>query len=142
MAGGRPKVELSVLWDEWYVDVLELYRQGADDVEVRAMIAEHRIDQEDYKKKTYSWDLWDRFIEDHEEFSETIKIGRLLSEAYFKKMGRTNLKNDSFNYTGWYMQMKNRFGWKDRQDLTTNNNEIKPTVINLGGGIKPDETTS
>lgn len=33
-------------------------------------------------------------------------------------------------------------GMKNKSDLTSNDKEIKPTVINLGGGIKPDETTS
>jgi hypothetical protein len=126
MPAGRPKISLSILWEGWYNDVLDLYREGADDVEVRAMIAEHRIDQEDSKKKTYSWDLWDRFLEDHEEFSETIKTGRLLSEAFFKKIGRKNLENREFNYTGWYMQMKNRFGWKDKQetDITSGGEKV------------------
>lgn len=131
MPGGRPKIKLSILWEGWYNDVLNLYREGADDVEVRAMIAEHRIDQDDAKKKTYSWDLWDRFIEDHEEFSETIKTGRLLSEAFFKKIGRKNLENRDFNYTGWYMQMKNRFGWKDKQetDITSGGEKIGISTI-------------
>lgn len=131
MPGGRPKIKLSILWEGWYNDVLSLYREGADDVEVRAMIAEHRIDQDEAKKKTYSWDLWDRFIEDHEEFSETIKTGRLLSEAFFKKIGRKNLENRDFNYTGWYMQMKNRFGWKDKQetDITSGGEKIGISTI-------------
>jgi hypothetical protein len=131
MPAGRPKISLSILWEGWYNDVLDLYREGADDVEVRAMIAEHRIDQEDSKKKTYSWDLWDRFLEDHEEFSETIKTGRLLSEAFFKKIGRKNLENREFNYTGWYMQMKNRFGWKDKQetDITSGGEKIGISTI-------------
>ena len=33
-------------------------------------------------------------------------------------------------------------GMKNKSDLTSNDKEIKPTVINLGGGIKPDEITS
>ena len=39
--------------------------------------------------------------------------------------------NKEFNYTGWYMNMKNRFNWKDRQDVTTNDKDM-PTPI-LGG---------
>ena len=58
------------------------------------------------------------------------------------KQGRKNLENKEFNSTLWYMNMKNRFGWKDRNDLTTNDKEIQPVVVNLGTGIKPDETTS
>jgi len=38
--------------------------------------------------------------------------------------------------------MKNRFGWRDKQETTLQGGD-KPieTIITLGTGIKPDETT-
>ena len=63
------------------------------------------------------------------------------SKGWWMKQGRANLKDKDFNYTGWYMNMKNRFGWTDRQDTTSNGKELKQTtIINLGEGVKPDET--
>jgi len=121
--GGRPKIGLSLLWDKWHDDILLLYSQGASDVEVRALI---------YNECGFgSYTLWSRWIEEEEEFNQVIKIGRLLSETWWHKNGRTNLSNKDFNYTGWYMNMKNRFGWKDNQsiDHTTGGEKFTPTSI-------------
>ena len=105
---GRPKDDLSSLPENWYNEVLSLYSEGGADVEVKAMIYEWR--------GSFSNNLWDRWMEEEVEFWETIKKGRLLAEAWWVRNGRTNLKDKEFNYTGWYMQMKNRFGWSDKTE--------------------------
>lgn len=105
---GRPKSTID-LPDGWYNDVLELYSEGASDVEIKAYIY--------LKRKTFSNDLWERWLQEEPEFSETIKQGRMLSESWWAKTGRKNLNNKEFSYTGWYMNMKNRFGWKDKQEI-------------------------
>lgn len=105
---GRPKEELD-LPDGWHDQVLGLYKQGASDVEVKALLYSIR--------GSLSNDLWNRWLNEEPEFSETIKIGKMLSEAWWHKSGRTNLETKDFSYTGWYMNMKNRFGWKDKQEV-------------------------
>jgi hypothetical protein len=123
MAAGRPLEDLTSLPENWYIEVLSLYEKGASDVEVKALIYSWR--------GSFSNDLWERWIKDYDEFSETIKTGKLLSEAWWHKEGRTNLKTKDFNYTGWYMNMKNRFGWVDKSNIdhTSKGESLKQTII-------------
>ncbi|OWP87785.1 hypothetical protein BWK60_01995 [Flavobacterium covae] len=121
MTAGRPLEDLSSLPDNWYVSVLELYQEGASDVEIKALISQWR--------GRFSNTLWERWMNEEEEFSETIKNGRLLAEAWWVRNGRVNLKDKDFSYTGWYMQMKNRFGWKDKTDITTDDKPVKSNTI-------------
>lgn len=119
---GRPLEGIEKLPEGWYNQVLVLYKEGASDVEVKALIYEWR--------GSFSNDLWERWIKDIEEFSETIKAGKMLSEAWWAKTGRKNLENKDFSYTGWYMNMKNRFGWKDKTEVESHNvnYNIEPTA--------------
>lgn len=105
---GRP-LERFDLPEGWQHEVISLYEEGASDVEIKAHI--YRI------RGSFSNDLWDRWKRDEEEFSETIKAGKILSEAWWAGKGRKNLDNKEFNFTGWYMNMKNRFGWSDKQEV-------------------------
>ena len=112
----RQKEDLSSLPKKWYNDVLKLYKEGGADVEVFAMIYEWR--------GTFSNDLWERWMKEESEFSETIKMGRQLAQAWWVRNGRTNIKDKEFNYTGWYMQMKNRYGWADKQEVKQANTHV------------------
>lgn len=139
MAGevGRPK-EALVLWDGWYTEIIELYRIGASDVEIKALIYE--------KRGSFSNDLWIRWLKDEEQFSETIKVGKMLSEAAWTKQGRENLKIKDFNYVGWYMNMKNRFGWADntKTELTGKDGvPLQPIqIIQLPDNNRPASLTA
>lgn len=52
------------------------------------------------------------------EFGEALKRGLLLSEGWWMTQGRHNIQNKEFNSTLWYMNMKNRFGWKDKTETS------------------------
>ena len=122
-AVGRPLEGIETLPESWYNQLLELYKEGASDAEIKALIYEWR--------GSFSNDLWDRWIKDIPEFSETIKTGKIISEGWWHKAGRTALRDKEFSYTGWYMQMKNRFGWKDTQavDHSGNISNLPPQIV-------------
>jgi len=112
----RPKKTISDLPKNWKDKVIKLKKQGASDVEVRAEL-------------DISQDLWERFIEEIKEFSLTIKRGDDLCKAWWEKHGRTNLNNKEFNCVLWYMNMKNRFGWKDNNNLEVSGKDGKPIIV-------------
>jgi len=80
------------------------------------------------------WDTLAEWQKHNAEFSEAIKRGQKLSQAWWERQGRTNLQNKEFNYTGWYMNMKNRHGWKDKHELSGDSNSpLQITVKQYAG---------
>lgn len=135
MGKGRPKVELD-LPKGWKEDIISLYKDGASDVEVKAMIYDWR--------GSFSDDLFYRWMKEEPDFSGTIKRGRALSRAWWERTGRLNMQNKDFSYTGWYMNMKNRFGWADKQsiDHTTQGekfNAIEVKIINPADPVTSED---
>lgn len=100
-----------------YKDVLlELMKQGAS-------IEEICLELDVCRQTLYNW------FEEYPEFLYTKKKAVEFSKGWWMKQGRTQLENKDFNYTGWYMNMKNRFGWTDKSE-TKNKTEldIKPPI--------------
>ena len=108
---GRPKSVLDELPDNWKEEVLSLYKKGASDVEVKAQIYQWL--------GSFSASLWIRWLKEEPAFSTTIKTGKMLSQNWWEKNGRTNLKVKEFNTRLWTVNMNNRFHeeWKDRREI-------------------------
>ena len=114
MSVGRPPITLDKLPSDWKDKTIELATIGASDVEIRAEALD-----------CICHETWTRLIKEEPEFSETVKKAKLLCNVWWEKNGRVNLENNAFSYTGWYMNMKNRFGWKDK---TEQSGETKTTT--------------
>jgi len=102
---GRPKIQLSDFPKGWEDAVIDLGSQGASDVEIR-----------DYLNGICH-ETWTRLLDEEPHFSETIKKASLKCHVWWEKNGRLNLDNKEFSATLWYMNMKNRFGWADKQEI-------------------------
>ncbi len=119
---GRPKSPCD-LTPENFSRILDMYRAGASDAEVKAYIHDVR--------GTFSNDLWERWMREEPSFSEAITRGRMLSQAWWEAQGRFNLANRDFQFRGWEINMSNRFDWsqKTKNELTgANGGPIKTEV--------------
>ena len=116
---GRPLITLEDLPNDWNKRMINLSKDGASIIELAVML--------DICRKTF-YNLSER----NKDFLHTVNKCKDLSEVWWLKSGRKNLENKDFSYTGWYMNMKNRFNWRDKQDVTSNDQEIKQiTGINI-----------
>ena len=99
------------------------FSEGASIVEV---CAEINISRETF----YDW-IDTKSPRYKEDFSYTVKKGIEQSEAWWQRKGRKGLNDPSLSYTGWYMNMKNRFGWSDKQETrdATNTGFTKESVL-------------
>lgn len=85
---------------------IDLMSQGASLIEVAADLGVSRA-------TLSKWQLDDS----KPAFVEAIKKGVELSEAWWMREGREALRDTKFNHGLWYMNMKNRFRWRDRQEI-------------------------
>lgn len=62
------------------------------------------------KSRLYVW------MEEKQEFRDAINAGEAMSQSWWEDRGRDACVDGNFNATVWAMNMKNRFGWRDRVD--------------------------
>lgn len=69
---------------------------------------------------------WER---NNPEFSAAGKKGMALSQAWWEDLGQNAAMGnvDNFNGTAWIFNVKNRFGWRDKVELS--GDEEKPVVV-------------
>lgn len=106
MPAGRPKeLVIDRLKEGWQTKFLEMGKEGCSDVEIRAEFG-------------ISDDLWYRWIAEDEEFSRTYKLSKAACHAKWEEMGRKMAFGQvDGNPTTWIFNMKNRFNWRDKQDV-------------------------
>lgn len=100
---GRP----SKYEPEMCAKVVDLMREGASKTEVCAEIdiTFETLSQWTNTESTYF----------KQEFSDAVKTGERLSQAWWERLGREgSAEKAKINPAVWIFNMKNRFGWKDR----------------------------
>lgn len=111
--GGRPSKYNPAMCER----VVELMAQGYAKVEVAVDLG---ISRE-------TLNAWSNDPE-KPEFSDAVTKGEEASEAWWLGQGRSALREREFNHGLWYMNMKNRHGWRDRTEET---NPAKPVTVYL-----------
>lgn len=113
MAGGRPTKYDPKMCDQ----VIDCMAEGMSKIETAGTIG---ITSE----TLYQW------VQKYPEFSDAVKLGVELSNTWWERKGRINLENKDFNATLFYMNMKNRFKWADRQetDVTSKGEKISVNI--------------
>lgn len=116
MAAGRPKKTLSDLPKGWKSKVLALAAKGGSDVEIRCLL------------DCMGQECWERLLVESEEFQFTIKKAHILCQNWWESQGRKGIRSKFFQTGLWTMNMKNRFGWKDK---TETEHTVSESLANL-----------
>jgi hypothetical protein len=124
---GRPKSTID-LPDGWQQRIIDLYAEGAADVEVKALISQMR--------GSFSNGLWDRWLAEEPEFSQTVMYGQLLAEAFLNRAGRQNLATQGFNARLYDIIMRNRYNWNSKVELSGTNGGPLEVVVTVVGAPK------
>jgi len=118
---GRPRTTTADLPDDWENIMREAAQEGASDVEVRCLLG-------------IGESGWYTLIEDDEQFCRTVKECKSLCQVWWERQGRKMSCGESDgNATTWIFNMKNRFGWHDKQQVDN---------ISSDGSMSPKESSA
>lgn len=120
---GRPKKTLDDLPKNWERKCFELFKKGYSTCEIVAEIF------------GISYNTYLNFLKKEKEFLKSIKDLEKFSKAWWMSKGRTNIENKEFNSTLWYMNMKNRFGWVDKQEIKHDGSMVTVNVSKKESGV-------
>ena len=123
---GRPRITLTDLAENWRDVMHSIYNDGGSDAEVKVALAIPPA-------RAMSNDLWDDLQEREPLFSEAVKEGRQLAEAWWTGAGRKGIfLGKDFNATTYIFNMKNRFlHWRDKHEVQHSADKDAPPVFTL-----------
>lgn len=90
--------------------VLEMMSEGASQMEVQAAIG---ITRETFNQ----WTNRDGPYYEP-DFTEAVERGRDLSQAWWERLGRMGAVGEDINPSIWIFNMKARFGWRDKVEVS------------------------
>jgi len=102
--------------------IIDLYSAGYSDAEVAA---ELRITIKEYHKT----------VKDNAAFGKLVELGRTLSQAFWESQARRNLVTKGFNSSLYAFYMKNKFGWADKVETTSTNEDTNISLDDLQNQI-------
>lgn len=87
----------------WIEEVKQAYEEGASDIEVCRVM-------------NFTLEEFNQLYETNPKFRKFIDLGRMMSKAWWYTQGRKHLQNKGFNTSLWSFNMKNKFGWAEKQE--------------------------
>jgi len=83
-----------------------------------------------------------RWVKKHDEFSDAIKRGVEISRVFWEELGIEMVTAGQGNSTAWIFNMKNRFGWKDKREISGDSDRPLGVVVLPKLNENTMETTS
>lgn len=110
---GRPRTTTSDLPECWQDIIVDCGQEGGSAVEMRCLLG-------------IGESAWGTLLEDSDDFRRTVKKAQALCEVWWERQGRKMTTGEQGNATVWIFNMKNRFGWRDKQEIdhTTNGKDL------------------
>lgn len=102
------KPQFEDLPDGWETMILSGFAEGRGPVEVWLSIPMQN------GKRRLTRAFWNKFIKENEYFAAVVDFGLEIYEAWWVARGREKLEERDFNHVLYYMNMKNRHGWRDK----------------------------
>lgn len=101
---GRPRTTTDDLPSGWQKIMLDCGAEGGSAVECRVLLG-------------IAQTAWETLLEDSEEFRVTEKERQDLCQIWWDKQGRRMTQDGQGSAAVWVFNMKNRFGWRDKQEV-------------------------
>lgn len=105
----------------WAETMINLYREGRSDVEVRRELGVTKKQWENYMR--------------NQAFAEMVEWGRELAEAWWTEQSRVNLQNKDFNTTLFKARMARFYDWHDKVESKNNNTGVEADLKRLKGEL-------
>ena len=104
--------------NDWAKTLIALYSDGYSDAEVAA---EMKVTIKEYYKQTA----------ENIAFQKLVEFGRTLSMAFWEGQARKNLTNKTFNSSLYSFYMKNKFGWAEKVESKSENENVNTDLDSL-----------
>lgn len=104
-AVGRPRKTLNDLPNNWKQLMLDSANDGGGRAEWQAILG-------------ISNNTWDGWMRNLEEFKVAVEEAKTLCQVWWEKQGRRLVTGANGNGTIWAINMKNRFGWGNKTNMS------------------------
>ncbi len=129
---GRPAMTVQTMGlpDNWKEIIYEQSMKGVSEVGIRAHLCT--------LGGKFSDVTWDALKARDQEFVGTINKARVLCQAWWEEQGMKNLEHSKervFETALWFINMKNRFGWRDKTEIE---HDLSDSTIEVLSKLDPD----